>query len=239
MTDGCLQTHGPPYQGPGFDASVPAEKLSMDYQQGASDGGGSVGSVVGGLGGGLPGARGTDIAAVSGLQRTGRVAYLVSMSRFPVTPVGFTKLKEELHRLKSVERPKISKEIGAARELGDLSENFEYHAAKDRQGMVEARIRDLEDKLSRVDVIDPSKLSGDRVVFGATVVLTDVDTGSEQRFQIVGEVEANVESGRISVTSPMARALIGKEVGDEVRVPGKGGPRTVEIADVSFAGVAG
>jgi transcription elongation factor GreA len=156
------------------------------------------------------------------------------MSSFPVTPEGFSKLKEELHRLKSVERPKISKEIGAARELGDLSENFEYHAAKDRQGMVEARIRDLGDKLSRAEVIDPSKLSGDRVVFGATVVLADVSTGDEQRFQIVGEIEASVESGRISVNSPLARALIGKEVGDEVRVPGKAGPRMVEIADVAF-----
>jgi transcription elongation factor GreA len=156
------------------------------------------------------------------------------MNDFPITPQGLDKLKEELHRLKFVERHKISQEIGAARELGDLSENFEYHAAKDRQGLVEARIRDLEDKLSRVEVIDPSKLSGERVVFGAKVKLLDVTTDEERTYQIVGETETDVEAGRISVVSPMARALIGREVGDEVRIPGKGGPRTVEIVAVSF-----
>ncbi len=156
------------------------------------------------------------------------------MTSFPVTPAGHEKLKTELHRLKTVERPKISKEIGAARELGDLSENFEYHAAKDRQGMIEAQIRVLEDQLSRVEVIDPSKLSGDRVVFGATVVIMDVDTEDERTYKIVGENESDVERGLISIQSPIARALVGKEVGDETRVPGKGGPRTVEIVDVEF-----
>jgi transcription elongation factor GreA len=157
------------------------------------------------------------------------------VSDFPITPAGLEKLRAELHKLKTHDRRKISEEIGAARELGDLSENFEYHAAKDRQGHIEARIRDLEDKLSRAQVIDPSKLSGERVVFGATVLLTDVDSGDEVKYQIVGEVEANVEEGRINVTSPLARALIGKEVGDEVRIPGKGGPRLVEISEISFA----
>ena len=156
------------------------------------------------------------------------------MSDYPVTPEGFEKLKKELAHLKRVERPKISLEIGAARELGDLSENFEYHAAKDKQGLIEAKIRDLEDKVSRANVIDPSKLAGDRVVFGAKVLLSDVDSGEEKSYQIVGEVEADVEGGRISVASPLARALIGKEVGDEVRVPGKNGSRTVEIVDVQF-----
>jgi transcription elongation factor GreA len=156
------------------------------------------------------------------------------VEQFPITPGGLEKLKEELQKLK-LERPKVSQEIGAARELGDLSENFEYHAAKDKQGLMEARIRDLEDKLSRADVIDPSKLSGDRVVFGARVVLADVDSGDERTYQIVGEVEADADAGRISVGSPLARALIGKEVGDEVRIPGRGGPRTVEIVEVRFS----
>ena len=158
----------------------------------------------------------------------------MSIEQYPVTPGGFEQLKEELHRLKTVERPKISAEIGAAIELGDLKENFEYHSAKDRQGMVEAKIRDLESKCSRAKVIDPAKLSGDRVVFGATVTLVDVDGDDERKYQIVGETEASVEEGRISIVSPLARVLIGKEEGDEVRVPGKGGPRLVEISEVVF-----
>ena len=112
--------------------------------------------------------------------------------------------------------------------------NFEYHAAKDRQGMIEARIRYLEDRLSRAEVIDPTKLSGDRVVFGATVMIADVDQDDERTYQIVGETELDIEAGRISVVSPLARALIGHEVGEEVKVPGKGGPRTVEIVSVEF-----
>ncbi len=155
------------------------------------------------------------------------------MTSFPVTPEGRDKLKEELARLKT-ERPKISKEIGAAIEMGDLSENFEYHSAKDRQGMIEAHIRDIEGKLARIEVIDPSTLSGDRVVFGATVVLTDTDTDEEKTYQIVGEPEADATKGRISIQSPIARALLRKEVGDEVKVPGKDGPRTVEIVDIRF-----
>lgn len=168
------------------------------------------------------------------LQNMETLAYQTGMNEYPITPEGLLKLKDEVAKLKA-ERPKISQEIGAARELGDLSENFEYHAAKDRQGIVEAHIRDLEDKLSRANVIDVSKLSGDRVVFGAKVKIEDVESGETRTYQIVGEIEADVEQGRISVGSPMARALIGKEVGDEVRIPGKGGPRMVEIVDVSFA----
>ena len=156
------------------------------------------------------------------------------MSDYPVTPHGLELLKEELHRLKSQERPKISLEIGAAIEMGDLSENFEYHSAKDKQGIIEARIRGLEDKISRAEVIDTSKLSGDRVVFGAKVTLADVETDEKREYHIVGEVEANVEEGRISVASPVARALIGRELGDEVRVPARGGPRLFEIINVSF-----
>lgn len=156
------------------------------------------------------------------------------MTRFPVTPEGHKKIKQELEHLKKVERPKVIQEIGAARELGDLSENFEYHAAKDRQGMIEARVRMLEDQVSRAEIIDPKTLSGDRVMFGATVTLTDVDTGEERVFQIVGEPEADVQNGRISVGSPLARAVIAKEVGDEVRIPSKGGPKLVEISDVTF-----
>jgi transcription elongation factor GreA len=156
------------------------------------------------------------------------------MSSFPITPEGLERLKGELHNLKTHERPKISKEIGEARELGDLSENFEYHAAKDRQGLVEAKIRDLEDKASRAQVIDPKKLSGQRVVFGAVVTLEDLEDGSIKKYQILGEYEADVDNGRINVNSPLARALIGKEIGDEVKIPGKGGQRTVEISDITF-----
>lgn len=156
------------------------------------------------------------------------------MQNYPLTPEGHRQLKEELHRLKTVERPTISKEIGAARELGDLSENFEYHAAKDRQGLIEAKIRDYEDKLSRAQVIDPKSLSGDKVVFGATVTLVDVETDEENVYQIVGEIEASIEARRINVSSPLARALIGRELGDEVRIPGKGGPRSVEISEIEF-----
>jgi transcription elongation factor GreA len=151
----------------------------------------------------------------------------------PITPSGAEKLKEELARLKE-ERPKISREIGVAREHGDLSENAEYHAAKERQGMVEARIKDLEDKLSRAEVIDPTKLSGERVRFGATVTLTNLDTDEESTYQIVGADEADIEHGTISVSAPLARALIGRTVGDEVVVRLPAGTRRYEIGAVEF-----
>lgn len=155
------------------------------------------------------------------------------MEKVPMTPAGADKLKTELGRLKE-ERPKISREIGIAREHGDLSENAEYHAAKERQGMVEARIKDIEDKLARAEVIDPTKLKGDRVQFGATVTLTNLDTDEDQTYQIVGADEADIDSGTISVSAPLARALIGKSAGDEVTVNLPGGTRNYEIADVVF-----
>lgn len=153
--------------------------------------------------------------------------------RVPMTPRGAEKLKEELARLKE-ERPKISREIGVAREHGDLSENAEYHAAKERQGMVEARIKDLEDKLSRAEVIDPSRLSGSRVRFGATVTLLNLDTDEEATYQIVGADEADIDSGSISVSAPLAHALIGKEAGDEISITLPAGKRRYEISDVVF-----
>jgi len=150
-----------------------------------------------------------------------------------MTPLGAQRLKDELARLRE-ERPKISREIGVAREHGDLSENAEYHAAKERQGMVEARIKDIEDKIGRVEIIDPAKLSGSRVSFGATVELSNLDTEESSRYQIVGSEEANVAEGLISISAPLARALIGKQVGDEVHVKLPAGERHYEIVNVTF-----
>jgi transcription elongation factor GreA len=154
--------------------------------------------------------------------------------KVPMTPEGNARLKDELKNLKEVERPKISKEIGVARDHGDLSENAEYHAAKDRQGWIEARIKDLEDKLSRAEVIDPSKLSGSKVAFGATVKLSNVETEEETVYRLVGPDEANLDQGSISITSPLARALIGREVGDEVKVRMPAGERLYEILEVEY-----
>jgi transcription elongation factor GreA len=150
-----------------------------------------------------------------------------------MTPAGAVKLREELARLKE-ERPKISREIGTAREHGDLKENAEYHAAKERQGLQEARIKDIEDKLARAEVIDPLKLSGDRVRFGATVTVTNLDTDEETQYQIVGAEEADINRGLISVSAPLARALIGKSIGDEVVVQLPSGTRRYEIGNVEF-----
>ncbi len=150
-----------------------------------------------------------------------------------MTPRGAQLMREELSRLKE-ERPKISREIGIAREHGDLSENAEYHAAKERQGMVEARIKDLEDKLARAEIIDPGKLSGDKVRFGATVSLLNLDTDEEVRYQIVGADEADIDQGRISISAPLARALIGKSVGDEVQVQLPAGVRHYEVSAVDY-----
>ena len=157
----------------------------------------------------------------------------MSVERVPSTPRGAQKLKDDLARLKE-ERPKISREIGVARELGDLSENAEYHAAKERQGIVEAQIKDLEDKISRLEVIDPKTLSGDRVRFGATVSLTNLETDEEATYQIVGPDEADLKEGTISVSAPLARAIIGKELGDEVTVRLPGGTRVYEISAIEF-----
>ncbi|MEP7050392.1 MAG: transcription elongation factor GreA [Pseudomonadota bacterium] len=151
----------------------------------------------------------------------------------PMTPGGAQKLRDELVRLKE-ERPKISREIGTAREHGDLKENAEYHAAKERQGLVEARIKDIEDKLSRAEVIDPTKLSGDRVRFGAVVMLLNLDTNEENTYQIVGADEADLKNGTISVSAPLSRALIGKSTGDEVVVNLPGGTRRYEIGSIEF-----
>ncbi len=152
----------------------------------------------------------------------------------PMTPEGNARLKDELKNLKDVERPKISREIGVARDHGDLSENAEYHAAKDRQGWIEARIKDLEDKISRAEVIDPSKLSGSKVAFGAIVKLSNVDTEEEVVYRLIGADEANLDQGSISITSPLARALIGREVGDEVQGRRPAGERIYEILEVEY-----
>jgi transcription elongation factor GreA len=158
----------------------------------------------------------------------------MSNTRTPITPAGLVRLKQELRRLKSVDRLRIVKEIAEARSHGDLSENAEYHAAKEKQSHVEGRITQVEHWIATADVIDVSKLSGDRVVFGATVHLTDSQSGDEVQYRIVGELEADLKQGRISVTSPIARALIGKVEGDVVRVRAPGGEREYEIGSVEF-----
>jgi transcription elongation factor GreA len=152
----------------------------------------------------------------------------------PMTNKGYQFLVEELKRLKSVERPKNVREIEEAREHGDLSENAEFHAAKDRQSLLDLQIREIEDKIARAQVIDVSKLSGDRVVFGATVSLADGDTGDKVVYQIVGDHEAEPKNGRISISSPVARALIGKSEGDEVQVQTPTGIRTFDILGVEY-----
>ena len=152
----------------------------------------------------------------------------------PMTRKGYEKLRQELERLRSEERIKIAKEIEHARSYGDLSENAEYQYAKDKQALIEAKIRDLEDKLARARVVDISKLSGDKVVFGATVELEDVDTGERIRYQIVGSYEAEPEKGKISYQSPLARALIGKLEGDEITIKSPKGEKTYEIIKVEF-----
>jgi len=154
--------------------------------------------------------------------------------QIPMTPEGNVRLKEELRNLKEVERHKISREIGVAREHGDLSENAEYHAAKDRQGWIEARIKDLEDKLSRAEIIDPTKLSGSKVAFGATVKLSNIETEEESVYRLVGADEADLNLGSISITSPLARSLIGREVGDDVKVRMPAGERHYEILEVVY-----
>jgi transcription elongation factor GreA len=154
------------------------------------------------------------------------------MQRTPMTRDGFTRLQQELEQLKREERPRIIRAIAEARAHGDLSENAEYHAAKERQGFIEARIRELEAKLSAAEVLDPPR-NGTRITFGSTVLLRGPD-GRETRYQIVGSDEADPASGRISVLSPLARTLIGKEAGDEVRVQAPGGTRTFEILRVNF-----
>lgn len=151
-----------------------------------------------------------------------------------MTAEGYQALDEELKRLKTVERPSIIAAISEARSHGDLSENAEYHAAKERQGFVEGRLAEIEDKIARAQVIDVSKLSGKQVKFGATVSVVDEDTEEEARYKIVGDDEAEVRSGKISLSSPLARAMIGKEVGDVVEVNTPGGVKAYEIAKVEW-----
>lgn len=156
------------------------------------------------------------------------------MERYPMTPEGHEALTAELKKLTSVERLQLSREIETAREHGDLKENAEYHAAKEKQGQMEARIAHLEGMISRAEVIDASQLGGDRVRFGAVVTLEDLDSGEEKVYRIVGAEEANVAKGTISVTSPVSRALINHEVGDEVRVKAPAGLRKYEISSIDW-----
>ena len=153
-----------------------------------------------------------------------------------MTAAGYAALEAELKRLTAVERPRIIQSITEARSHGDLSENAEYHAAKEQQGLNEARIAEIEEKLGRAEIIDVSKLSGDTVKFGAIVTLMDEDTEEEKSYQIVGEIESDVRAGRISISSPVARALIGKRVGESVEVSTPRGARSYEIIEVRYGG---
>ena len=156
------------------------------------------------------------------------------MQKNPITPHGAARLREELNQLKNVDRLAVIQAIATAREHGDLSENAEYHAAREKQSFIEGRIKEIEDKLARAEVIDPSKLAGDRVAFGAAVKVANSDTGEEVTYRILGADEADLAKGSISIGSPLARSLVGKQVGDEVTVRMPGGDRTYEILDISF-----
>ena len=156
------------------------------------------------------------------------------MDRYPMTPTGHKKLTAELKKLREVDRPANVKAIEEALAHGDLSENAEYKYAKEQQALIAGRIEYVEDRIARAEVIDPAKLSGDRIVFGAKVTVENLDNDEEKTFRIVGEDEANLESGSISVSSPMARGLIGKEVGDRVQISTPSGLRKFEIVDVEF-----
>lgn len=155
------------------------------------------------------------------------------MEKIPMTRGGFVALDEELKQLKSVERPAVIRAIAEAREHGDLSENAEYHAAREKQSFIEGRIKELEAVLSLAEVIDPTKLSGS-IKFGATIVIVDTDSDEERSYQIVGETEADIERGLLNIRSPLARALIGKEEGDSVDVRTPGGMKTYEVISVRF-----
>jgi transcription elongation factor GreA len=155
------------------------------------------------------------------------------MEKIPMTRAGFVALDEELKHLKSVERPAIIRAISEAREHGDLSENAEYHSAREKQSFIEGRIKELEGLLSLAEVIDPSKLSG-AIKFGATVTIVDEDSDEEKTYQIVGETEADIEAGKLNIRSPIARALIGKDEGDSVEVKTPGGQRSYEILSIRY-----
>ena len=154
--------------------------------------------------------------------------------KVPMTTGGFARLEEELRYLKSTARPEVIRAIAEAREHGDLSENAEYHAARERQSFIEGRVAELEDKIARAEVIDVASLNGKTVKFGATVTLVDEDTDAETAYQLVGEIEADVKEGRLSITAPLARALIGKEVGDSIEVMTPAGSKAYEILKVKY-----
>ena len=156
------------------------------------------------------------------------------MDKFPITNEGFEQIEIELKNLKSIERPSIIKSIAEAREHGDLSENAEYHAAKEKQSFIEGRIADLESKISRAEVINTKKLKGNKIIFGATVTLGDIDSKKNIIYQIVGTEEADVENGKISISSPLPKALLGKKIDDTVEVYSPGGSREYEIEDIKF-----
>ena len=156
------------------------------------------------------------------------------MDKIPITNIGFEKLEDELKMLKSVERPTVIKSIAEAREHGDLSENAEYHAAKEKQSFIEGRIADLENKISRAEVIITKKLKSDKIIFGATVTLGEVGKKKQIIYQIVGTEEADVESGKISISSPLARALLGKKIDDSVEVYSPGGSKEYEVENIEF-----
>jgi transcription elongation factor GreA len=156
------------------------------------------------------------------------------MTKIPMTADGYARLEEELKHLKAVARPEVIRAISEAREHGDISENAEYHAARERQSFIEGRLAELEDKISRAEVIDPKTLSGKQVKFGAVVTLIDEDTDEKSVYQIVGEDEADIKAKRLAITSPLARALVGKSVGDSVEVTTPGGSRSYEISKVAF-----
>ena len=156
------------------------------------------------------------------------------MERMPITLEGYKNLEAELHRLKAVERPRIIAAISEARAHGDLSENAEYHAAKEQQGLNEARVAEIEDKINRAEIIDTSKLSGETIKFGATVTLQDEDSGDEVTYTIVGDTEADLRERKISISSPIARALIGKSKGESVDVTTPKGTRTLEVLKVNW-----
>ena len=156
------------------------------------------------------------------------------INKIPMTPEGHARLTAELKRLKSVERPAVIKAIAAAREHGDLSENAEYHAARERQGFIEGRVMELEDKLSRAEVIDISRLSGTKVTFGARVKLVDEETEEEASYQVVGPEEADIQQGLLSIQSPLAQAILGKEAGDSVEVSTPRGLRYFEVIEVGY-----
>jgi len=156
------------------------------------------------------------------------------MTKIPMTADGYVRLEEELKHLRGTERPAIIRAIAEAREHGDISENAEYHAARERQSFIEGRVAELEDKISRAEIIDVTKLTGKQVKFGATVTLIDEDTEEKAVYQIVGEDEADIKAKRLAITSPLARALVGKSVGDTVEVTTPGGSKSYEISKVAF-----